>query len=217
MDCGWDDNFDVSLLEPLREIIPNIQLVLISHPDLEHLGALPYIHKHFNLTARIYCTQPICSLGRICLKDIVKTRSNYEIFDIFTDEDIDECFNSMVSCGYGVPLRFEGTDIIIKAYRAGRLIGSSIWEIRKEYDKIYYAMEFNPKSNNLVDGADIKFIKNPTLFITDSYNWATIDGKPESIEKKPQKQNEFVKEVYLYNFYFFSYSFLLFLIVLFYS
>lgn len=38
LDCGWDIYFDTALLEPLRAVVKRIDLVLISHPDLEHLG-----------------------------------------------------------------------------------------------------------------------------------------------------------------------------------
>ena len=40
LDCGWDENFDVALLEPLKSVISRIDLVLLSQPDLAHLGAL---------------------------------------------------------------------------------------------------------------------------------------------------------------------------------
>lgn len=38
LDCGWDIHFDTALLEPLREVVKRVDLVLISHSDLEHLG-----------------------------------------------------------------------------------------------------------------------------------------------------------------------------------
>ena len=38
LDCGWDIHFDTTLLEPLRSVVKRVDLVLISHPDLEHLG-----------------------------------------------------------------------------------------------------------------------------------------------------------------------------------
>ena len=38
LDCGWDIHFDTALLEPLRSVVKRVDLVLISHPDLEHLG-----------------------------------------------------------------------------------------------------------------------------------------------------------------------------------
>lgn len=43
LDCGWDIHFDTALLEPLREVVKRVDLVLISHPDLEHLGVSGWI------------------------------------------------------------------------------------------------------------------------------------------------------------------------------
>ena len=57
------------------QIIPELDAVVISHPDLEHMGflslfcehylvlrtegALPYAIRHMNLRAPIYCTKPV--------------------------------------------------------------------------------------------------------------------------------------------------------------
>lgn len=66
LDCGWDDAFDEHVLAPLRECVApcacsccsardrvatisvasTVDVVLVSHPDLAHLGALPYARKH---------------------------------------------------------------------------------------------------------------------------------------------------------------------------
>jgi len=43
LDAGWDDAFDVALLAPIEAALPQIDAVLISHLDLAHLGALPYL------------------------------------------------------------------------------------------------------------------------------------------------------------------------------
>lgn len=70
LDCGWNDSFDLNMLKPLAKIAPkgiefiqilvslvkqfrsifsklifshlSVNYVLISHPDMDHLGALPY-------------------------------------------------------------------------------------------------------------------------------------------------------------------------------
>ena len=49
IDCGWRDTCDTSLLKPLKAAIPRIDAVLLSHPDTEHLGALPYAVGHLQL------------------------------------------------------------------------------------------------------------------------------------------------------------------------
>ena len=49
LNCGWDDDYNVSLLEPIREYIPRIHGVLLTHPDVSHLGALPYLVNLANI------------------------------------------------------------------------------------------------------------------------------------------------------------------------
>lgn len=41
LDCGWSADFDLALLEPLQGVAADVDVVLISHPDLQHCGALP--------------------------------------------------------------------------------------------------------------------------------------------------------------------------------
>ena len=48
LDCGWDETFDTGTIEPLRRVAPAVDLILISHGDLSHVGALPYALKHFD-------------------------------------------------------------------------------------------------------------------------------------------------------------------------
>jgi metal-dependent hydrolase (beta-lactamase superfamily II) len=43
LDCGWDDRYDVKLLKPLKDVLGHVDFVLLSHPDPQHLGALPYL------------------------------------------------------------------------------------------------------------------------------------------------------------------------------
>jgi hypothetical protein len=45
LDCGWTEAMDPAVLEPLRRVAPQVRGVLITHPDLTHMGALPYVEK----------------------------------------------------------------------------------------------------------------------------------------------------------------------------
>ena len=69
LDCGWDSSFDVSLLEPLERLADKIDLVLISHGNLEHMGALPYALKNFKFRSNCWfrCTQPVLKFGQLYL------------------------------------------------------------------------------------------------------------------------------------------------------
>ena len=58
LDCGWDDAYDPALLAPLLPQLPELDGVLISHPDPAHLGALPYLARSslFASSAECHCS-----------------------------------------------------------------------------------------------------------------------------------------------------------------
>ena len=43
LDCGWDEGCSKELLSPLRDVAGHLDAVLLSHPDPQHLGALPVL------------------------------------------------------------------------------------------------------------------------------------------------------------------------------
>jgi Cft2 family RNA processing exonuclease len=55
LDCGWTEAMDPAVLEPLRRVAPQVRGVLITHPDLTHMGALPYVEKPKPKT-KIFCS-----------------------------------------------------------------------------------------------------------------------------------------------------------------
>ncbi|XP_020079754.1 cleavage and polyadenylation specificity factor subunit 2 isoform X2 [Ananas comosus] len=69
MDCGWNDLFDLNLLQPLSRVASKVDAVLLSHPDILHLGALPYAMKHLGLSAPVYSTEPVYRLGLLTMYD----------------------------------------------------------------------------------------------------------------------------------------------------
>lgn len=52
LDAGWDERFDPAALEALRKAALRVDAVLISHPDIAHLGALPVLVGRFGLQVR---------------------------------------------------------------------------------------------------------------------------------------------------------------------
>ncbi|KAJ1528282.1 cleavage and polyadenylation specificity factor subunit 2 [Nowakowskiella sp. JEL0078] len=94
LDCGWSDTFDLDtpLLSKLELIAPQIDAVLISHPDLDHLGALPYAYSKLHLNCPIYCTVPVQQMGEQCLLDAVRSKLSVEDFTIFSAADVKTAF-----------------------------------------------------------------------------------------------------------------------------
>lgn len=63
LDCGINANFDFSQYRANEKIISKVEIVLLTHPSLEYLGALPFILEEFHISPRVYATQPIIILG----------------------------------------------------------------------------------------------------------------------------------------------------------
>ena len=42
LDCGWDDTLSLSLIRRLNKHLKTIDAVLITHPDISHLGETFY-------------------------------------------------------------------------------------------------------------------------------------------------------------------------------
>jgi len=181
LDCGWFDFFDTKALEPLRRVAKTIDAILISHPDMKHLGAIPYAYAKLGLTCPVYATLPVFDMGKIFVVDAYLNRARREDFDLYTMADITAAFDEKrwVTLKYSQRHQFvgKGSGITITPYQAGHMIGGSIWYITKDTDEIMYAVNYNNiKDRHLKETAMLNF-KMPSLLITDAYNASTVQEK----------------------------------------
>ncbi|GIL47423.1 hypothetical protein Vafri_4241 [Volvox africanus] len=92
LDCGWDENFDLDALEPIKRVLPRVNAVLISHPDLAHLGALPYLVGKCGLRAPIYSTKPVRRMGEMFMFESYLAKQAVSDFETFDLDDVDAAF-----------------------------------------------------------------------------------------------------------------------------
>lgn len=74
--------------------------VLISHPDIAHLGALPYAVSKLGLRAPVFCTTPVLKMGRLFLQDLCRAKSTDEA-PAFSLEDVDAALGWVKARGGG--------------------------------------------------------------------------------------------------------------------
>ena len=85
LDCGWDENLSLETVENIKRHASSIDAVLLSHPDIYHLGALPYLVGKCNLNCPIYATIPVHKMGQMFVYDFFLSHQNYEVpFDLHT-------------------------------------------------------------------------------------------------------------------------------------
>ncbi|RZC33435.1 cleavage and polyadenylation specificity factor subunit 2 [Asbolus verrucosus] len=160
LDCGWDEHFDMEIIKELKRHVHTIDAVLLSYPDVAHLGALPYLIGKLGLNCPIYATIPVYKMGQMFMYDLYQSHYNMEDFDLFTLDDVDATFEKIIQLKYNqsVPLK-------------GHMIGGTIWKIMKVGEEdIIYANDFNHKKERHLNGCELEKLQRPSLFIIDAFN-----------------------------------------------
>ena len=173
LDCGWDETWDPALLEPLERVAQDIKVILISHPDINHVGALPYAYKKFKLKAPCYVTAPVLRFAHLAMYDAVLSGSA-----LYSLDDVDSAVSKMNELKFQQPLELKlGEDkenIRIFPYAAGRSLGGAIWRVAQEPNlNVIYATDVLQRGERFWDGLALETLtaslgkKSPTLLIQD--------------------------------------------------
>ncbi|KAL6127709.1 hypothetical protein ACLB2K_071072 [Fragaria x ananassa] len=183
IDCGWNDHFDPSLLQPLSRVASTVDAVLLSHPDTLHLGALPYAAKHLGLSAPVFSTEPVYRLGLLTMYDQYLSRKQVSEFDLFTLDDIDSAFQNVtrLTNAQHHHLTGKGEGIVISPHVAGHLLGGTVWKLTKDGEDVIYAVDFNHRKEKHLNGINQSSFVRPAVLITDAYN--ALNNQPYRRQK----------------------------------
>ncbi|KAI1286060.1 Cleavage and polyadenylation specificity factor subunit 2 [Halotydeus destructor] len=175
LDCGWNEMFNMDVINKVRKHVKHIDAVLLSHPDAAHIGALPYIVGKLGLNCPVYATVPVYKMGQMFMYDLHQSRHKYEDFTLFSLDDIDVAFSKVIQLKYNQSVTFKGKGegITIVPLPAGHMIGGTIWKISKDGEEdIVYAMDFNHKKERHLNGGVLDSLTVPNLLIVDAFNAA---------------------------------------------
>lgn len=191
VDCGWNDHFDTSLLQPLSRVASTVDAVLLSHSDTFHLGALPYAMKQLGLSAPIYATEPVYRLGLLTMYDQYLSRKQVSEFDLFTLDDIDSAFQNVTRLTYSQNhyMSGKGEGIVIAPLVAGHLLGGTTWRITKDGEDVIYAVDFNHRKERHLNGTVLESFVRPAVLITDAFN--ALNNQPS----RRQRDQEFLDAI----------------------
>lgn len=155
--------------------VHTIDAILLSYPDPQHLGALPYLVGKLGLNCPIYATIPVFKMGQMFMYDLFMSHYNMYDFDLFSLDDVDAAFDRIVQLKYSQSVQMRGkgfgVSLTLTPLPAGHLIGGTIWKIQKEGEEdIVYATDFNHKKERHLNGCEVEKLQRPSLLITDCYN-----------------------------------------------
>lgn len=174
LDCGWDDEFDPNQLsEVAKEIEKGVDAVLLSYPDLAHLGGLAYCVGKLGLEANVYATTPVWKMGQMFMYDAHQSQVKARAFDSFNLDDVDNAFDDSrtdrVMLKYSQRMHI-GAGIEVTPLVAGHMIGGTVWKIQKEIEEILYAVDFNHKKERHLNRSLLELQFRPSLLITDAFS-----------------------------------------------
>ena len=106
LDCGWDERFDTGSLHALASVSSSIDFVLLSHPALPHLGALPYAAAQLGLDCPIIATRPVWQMGHLSMYDVLLSRKANCVLSCKQRSEACTCKCCVLSCNFRKQRRF---------------------------------------------------------------------------------------------------------------
>jgi cleavage and polyadenylation specificity factor subunit 2 len=170
VDCGFDDTVDTASLQKLKRLSSRLLAVLLTHPSIDHIGALPLLVGKFGCSAPIYASQPVKDFARWILYDYMESKLRVENFTLFNRDDIDLAVSRIrpLSWSQDTLVLESELPLQIKAVRAGCVIGASSWRLSLNGADVVYLGRFNHACDNLVDAVDVAPLLRPDVVIADA-------------------------------------------------
>ena len=189
LDCGCTDSFNFHVYDQYREMLKEIDCILISHADLAYIGALPYVVSTCSLSCPIYTTVPVHNMGLMALYDTLQGLDEEgNIPSQFSLDDVDSCFDKIIRLRFmqSVILTGPGKGITIVPYAAGHSVGGCMWKLGKNTEEFVYAVDFNHKKERHLDGINFEMLNKPSILLTNSNSVFSIH------KNKKQRDTDFV-------------------------
>lgn len=209
LDCGRTINNEIDLVSridsELYDTERSIDIVILSHADMQHLGSLPnLLGKNGDRTTRVVCTLPVFKFGQLMLydyclnKDMEGTsqKSAQEFNASYDLDDVDLAFSNLTTVKFSQSITISGntesgSSISLCAYPSGRTVGGSIWRITCGSTDILYCMDSNLRKEVVLDGANLDALpSSPAMLIVDG---GSSTAAPQG--RKRREKDDFIPSI----------------------
>lgn len=189
---GDDDKFSVMYANVSNsEIIDytnNLDLVIITHFHLDHVGALPYFTEICGYNGPILTSQPTKAILPLTLEDFRKVISDYKgEKSPLSSAQITNCVSKIQTIEIGETKVIKNR-IKVTPYYAGHVLGAGMYHIDVDGYTVVYTGDYNTLTDRHLSGAYIPKIY-PDLFITETTYGDTVR------DTKRVREREFLKKI----------------------
>ncbi|XP_003739869.1 integrator complex subunit 11 [Galendromus occidentalis] len=196
LDCGMHMGYQDERRFPDFSYINNggplddfLDCVIISHFHLDHCGALPFMSEMIGYTGPIYMTHPTKAICPILLEDFRKIcvdKKGEQNF--FSQGMIRDCMKKVIPCNLHETIKVD-SELEIKAYYAGHVLGAAMFHIKVGHISIVYTGDYNMTPDRHLGAAWIDRCR-PDLLITESTYATTIR------DSKRCRERDFLNKVH---------------------
>eukprot|EP00927_Polykrikos_kofoidii_P078652 TRINITY_DN75459_c0_g1_i1.p1 TRINITY_DN75459_c0_g1~~TRINITY_DN75459_c0_g1_i1.p1 ORF type:complete len:894 (-),score=131.09 TRINITY_DN75459_c0_g1_i1:102-2783(-) len=166
LNCGWTEALDPKVFAPVIPYLGDLDLIVLTHADFRHLGALPYLLSRHLVACPVVCTEPVCRLGELACVASVEDREKYKApADEIEVDDVLRTFMSRLT-----PLSYRenflvqprgGKSLSVSAHMAGGHLGSAYWTMQCGGISAVYLVDADLRRGRYLDGFELQHLLPP--------------------------------------------------------
>lgn len=149
--------------------VQSLDVVIITHFHLDHVGALPYLTEILGYHGPILMTHPTRAIGPIIIKDALAFRRDAEAL---TPEMVDAPFDR-ARC-FQLQERVEIGDLSVTSFYAGHVLGAVMVHLECRGQSALYTGDFTMVSDYHLSAARVPLALHPDVMITETTCCTTI-------------------------------------------
>lgn len=166
----------------------NLDLVIITHFHLDHVGALPYFTEICGYNGPIFTSQPTKAILPLTLEDFRKIISDYRgEKSPLSPQQIINCVSKIQTIEIGETKVIKNR-IKVTPYYAGHVLGAGMYHINVDGYTVVYTGDYNTLTDRHLSGAYIPKLF-PDIFITETTYGDTVR------DTKRVREREFLKKI----------------------
>lgn len=143
-----------------------VDLVLISHFHLDHIGALPRFTEMFGFEGDVYASEPTKTVAPMLLRDYAGLRrKGTKNVTVFSETQMNRCVEKIKTMDLNERVLVNGMEI--KAYYAGHVLGAVMFHVKYQGQSVLYTGDYNMTADRHLGAAKIDRPLWPDVVITE--------------------------------------------------